>query len=498
MSGKTNSISARLLSIFFHIIIIMPAENNPKLIRIYTSLTKTEKAALPKWLLNHKADSNEILNLFEKMLEYVKIKPQESWSAWVIPFEIADLSNKMSQLIKAIEDFLLSNHAIEQPVERNMQLFHIYKKMGLPEYIKPDLGKCEKDIPEYDFYTKYDHAQLMRELYLMGFRKEDSSEEINLYWQLFWVNEMLFYLCNNLNILNNLNKLNETVKIATLPFAQICEYIAMQPSLAAHELVQFWQKLYPLMTAVTPTLENVEAIEKQFRSANKYLPAYRHRDVFVMIQNIIQRKIWKQPLTQDRAYRVWMLIYRGYNKGWLFVGKKLLFRTYQNLVKIAIKGLDDKPTRLKDALKLLSENDISLEGSTKEEQELLDILIAWKSDDFHTVLAYRSSKQVNEKDKQLVYLLRMKCLWELKDTKPLEGLYKEWLKQKDKLLKGFYKDEFQIWFHLIPFQYHKNTKDAHRYFLLTEINRLKTLPIYIGDTFWYSQIIESALGGANL
>ena len=489
MSGKTNSISARLLSIFFHIIIIMPAENNPKLIRIYKSLTTLQQVALSKWLLKHKADAEETLYLFAKMLEYIKIKPQQSWAAWIMPFKIADLSNKMSQLIKAIEDFLLSSNAIEQQIERNIQLFHIYKKMGLSQYIKADLAKCEKDIPQYDFYTKYDHAQLMRELYLMGFHKEDYSEEVNLYWQLFWVNEMLFYLCNNLN------NLTQTVKIATLPFAQICEYIAMQPSLGAHELIQFWQKLYPLMTALTPTLENVEAIEKQFRSANKYLPAYRHRDVFVMIQNIIQRKIWKQPLTQDKAYRVWMLIHQGYHNGWLFVGKKLPFLTYRNLVIVAMKGLDDKPTRLKDTLKLLSENDISLEDSSKEQQELVDILIAWKRDDFRTVLAYRSSKQINEKDKHLVYLLRMKSLWELKETKPLEGLYKEWLKQKDKLLQGFYKEEFQIWFHLIPFQHHKNTKEEHKQFLLKEINNLKTKAIYVQDTFWYSQIIDSALGG---
>lgn len=81
----------------------------------------------------------------------------------------------------------MSNNVIEQEIERNIQLFHIYKKWGLPEYIKSDLAKCEKDIPEYDFYIKYDHAQLMQELYVMGFHKEDYSEKINLYWQLFIV-----------------------------------------------------------------------------------------------------------------------------------------------------------------------------------------------------------------------------------------------------------------------------------------------------------------------
>lgn len=83
----------------------MPGENNPKLIRIYKSLTTVKQVALSKWLLKYKADAEDTLYLFEKMLEYIKIKPQESWSAWIIPFNIPDLPNKMSQLIKAIEDF---------------------------------------------------------------------------------------------------------------------------------------------------------------------------------------------------------------------------------------------------------------------------------------------------------------------------------------------------------------------------------------------------------
>jgi hypothetical protein len=359
----------------------------------------------------------------------------------------------------------------------------------LPEYIKSDLAKCEKNIPEYDFYTKYDHAQLMQELHIMGFHKEDYSEKVNRYWQLFWVNEMFFQLCNNLN---------QGTKIATLSFAQISEYIEINPSLTKHLLVQFWQDLYQLLTADKPTLERVETIEKQFCAANVYLPPYRQRDVFTMICNIIQRKIWKQSLTQDMAFRVWHLFYKGYDDDRLFVGKKIPFTTYRNLVKVAIKGLDDKPTRLKDTLAMLRKNKVSLEDSTKEERELVDILIAWKSDDFDTVLAYRSSKQVNEKDKHLVYLLRMKCLWALKNTKSLESLYKEWLKQKTVLLQGAYKKEFEIWFHLIPFQYHKNSKEEHRDFLLSTINSLKTGPIYIQDTFWYSQIIDNALWGAKI
>lgn len=458
-----------------------------KALRLYKSLSLSQRKSLSKWMKKYKKNAPEFLNFFQHIAEYhtltLKPHPQNpDWDLWIADKNVADLANKLSDMVREMEDFLLWEKTHKKDVVRTIELFYAYRDLGLSTYSVADLYNLKKQIPDYDLHTHYIHAQLMRELALLELIPKEKCPDDVYQWTLYTASESLFQECRC--ILQN-KEYSNTYKY------DFQHYREQYPQFETHPIIRVYKDLYHHLCTLSPSLEAIQESMTYAVSVESYFSHPRKRDIYILYTNLINRFFITPQTTQETYLKIWEILSLGYHAKWCFYGSTLTMRTFKNLVRIASRAYDSS-AYLPRILKHITANKVNVNNGNKFEYELIMLEANWRIGDT-SYLPLQAPKTISDSLMYKYLIFMMKISLHNHQLKELRRFALQFAtKLTDIAEPQMVISETYMWYLFLPTILPHYEKPQNWISQISEmlVNIQKT-PIMIEDKAWYIQQLST-------
>lgn len=426
---------------------------------------------------------------------------RESWSLDAWENEHGNLPKNLWELKGCIDEFLLNQRKVsEYQLYRKMELFYLYRDLGLHKDNVEHLQHIEALLTNNtDKHLALLFAQFKQEVALLTHEKTQYSAELSDAFQLYWINEALFDAC--IKSFSSFPK--DKIKIPAVEMPFLRSFVAQSAVLQADKEITCYLLLYDFLQFPHVLPQDALTFETHINPLLTFLSPIRKRDIIALIGNKFVA-LYKANKTALYAQLAWKYTFSAFENGWGYVGNKIEFKAYRNLIWLYIAANEDPemPQAFRQFLSNLKEKYqpyVAFPPKDDKNLLLLGFRLDWKlrinlEQIYETNPGMFTEKP--QKAEMLLYQLKAGYTLLCADKDKYEDFW-DWVFEKFKK-KSFWAQEpfaieFSIWKNLMQIHFAaKPRPDCIEELQKIQVQFSDYTHIY-HDRKWYLAIIDAAL-----
>lgn len=376
-----------------------------------------------------------------------------TWSLAKFEAEQGALGKTLWELKLFADDFLVRREQVsEYSLQKKIALFYAYRSLDLHKENQENLEEITSYMEKNeDRYMQLIYANFRQEAMVYNKEDKDYRVEVSHALYIYVIGEMLFDAC--VKLMQSYPKAQ--LQIPQFPVKDLQDFIGQSPLLYEDATIELYLKLWDFLQQDGFTSEMLSRFEAEIQPLLPTLAAYRKRDVIALIYNKCN-----SCLTTYRkgfyAEAAWKYLVAAIENGWGYMGNKLEYKLYRNLILLCILANEEKEDTeaLKTRLLALKQDYAAMVvfPSAQDKQHLLfEIRWDWKvRENLGAIYKMSRSKFTEEGHKAEMMLYKLKAGYVLQQNGQLnpENFW-SWVWERIKK-KSFYAQapfdwEFAIW-----------------------------------------------------
>lgn len=473
-------------------------EDKHKTIRLCRALIKNRSAKkLLAQMDNHKSKN---LQLFADIVD--SHNPQgipfnPSWKVEDSEEATKGLPKQLSLLKKEIDTFLLEDKKnVNYHLFRNIELFSHYRSLGLHQDNQKLLKKTEELAKNSsNWYLKTLFEELKQEANILNHHENRFTSQVSDTFHLYWISEAIFDIC--------VKYCQKEPKTSLLSIDFLLSLVESADFLKENKVIQLYLSLYHFLQKESLIAEEIEDFDKRIIASLAYLPNERRRDVTSLIANRCVA-LYSPNKSTFYGQLAWRYTLNSFENGWGYIGDKIQFNAYRNLISWCIVANEDATqlTHLLHSLQQKYAKEVYFPPKDTPELQLFEAKLDWKlRQNLLQIWDFNRGNLTKEPQKGEMLLYQFKAGYTLIKTNDLEdvtfwekvfNIFKKKGKTETDADKPFV-FEYEIWQNLHKVYTNKRKPENALLELQQKQAQLSNTAIFYHDRNWYLEIIAEAL-----